>query len=73
LNFREGKKIMLNLVLNILVCGAIIGNVFLLMVIYSFGKNKLEDKAAKVGFRFMQVLMLLNILAIGGNVLWQKI
>ena len=64
---------MLDLILNISGCAAIIGNVFLLIVICFSEKDKAQDKATKVGFRFMQMLIILNVFAIGGNMLWQKI
>lgn len=64
---------MLNLILDVSGCVAIIGNVFLLAVIYFFGKDKMQDKATKIGFRFIQVLLLLNIFVTGGNMLCQKI
>lgn len=63
---------MLNLVLNISGGVAIVCNVFLLTVICFFGKGKEQNTATELGFRFLQMTMVLNILATGG-LLWQKI
>lgn len=68
---KRGSK-MLNLILNITGSIAIIGNIFLLMVIHIFGKGKVQEQTTKLGFRFLQVLMMLNVLAVGG-LLCQKI
>lgn len=63
---------MLNLILGISGGIAVCCNTFLLSVIYFFGKDKSENKATKLGFRFLQMLMILNIFATGG-LLCQKI
>lgn len=60
---------MLNLILNISGSIAFIGNIFLLMAIFVFGKDKMQNKSTRFGFLVMRILILLNILTIGGNVL----
>ena len=62
---------MLNLMIDMTGNIALIGNVFLLLVVICvFKKDRTEDRATKLGFRFLQILMLLNMLAIGGNMAW---
>ncbi len=50
---------------------AIIGNLFLLTVLFIVSKNK-NDTGSKIGFWFLKLLTMLNIFMSGG-MLWIKL
>ena len=62
---------MLNLMMNVSGNIAIIGNLFLLMVLFIVLKNK-NDTESKIGFWFLKLLTMLNIFVSGG-MLWIKL
>lgn len=62
---------MLNLMMNVSGSIAIIGNIFLLTVLFFVSRNK-NDTGSKIGFWFLKLLTMLNIFMSGG-MLWIKL
>lgn len=53
------------ILLTVWVTALIMANLFMFLVIYHFSKNKI-DRASKIGFGFMKLLALSNIITVWG-------
>jgi len=51
------------------VTALILANIFMFCVIYFFAKNK-KDTASRIGFGFMKILALSNIITVWGLLIW---
>lgn len=57
------------IMLTVWVTVLVIANLFMFFVLYHFSKSK-KDTASKIGFGFMKLLALSNIITVWGLLIW---
>lgn len=58
------------IMLTVWVTVLVIANLFMFFVVFNFSKSK-KDAASKIGFGFMKLLALSNIITVWGLLIWE--